>query len=157
MTLGSSTNNRRGQLPFSDLTVNTHVVSMTVTDEVGGQCVDDIIYTVGSAPPLCWSARPTATKAIPSASMPRWPIPRATGADHGWDSSIDGVFSTTGPLQRRGPVQQQQLTYGSHDITVTVTDSIGLYAQAIVSITVNGLPTEPTVTISLTRPAPTMA
>ena len=34
--------------PFEDLTVNTHVVTMSVTDELGLSCVADIVYTVGT-------------------------------------------------------------------------------------------------------------
>ena len=39
------------------------------------------------------------------------------------------------------------LTYGTHDITVSVTDTTGLNAEAIAQVTVNGLPSQPTVTI----------
>lgn len=154
--LGSSTPNSSGEVsfPFSDLTVNTHVVSMTVTDEVGGQCVDDIIYTVGSAPTIVLVS-PTNGDLYNQGDSISFNAEVADSEDGPqaltmeWNSSIDGVFSTTGPASN-GVAQfnSNSLTYGSHDITVTVTDSIGLYAQAIVSITVNGLPTEPTVTIS---------
>ena len=47
--LGSSTPNSDGTVNFPiDSSVNTLVVSMTVSDELGADCVTDVIYTVGT-------------------------------------------------------------------------------------------------------------
>ena len=50
--LGSSTPNSSGDVLFSysALSVNTHTVTMTVTDEIGTSCTDFISYTVGTPP-----------------------------------------------------------------------------------------------------------
>ena len=52
--LGRSSPDSSGSVafPFSDLSVNTHVVTLNVTDEVGATCSDYIIYSVGT-PPTC--------------------------------------------------------------------------------------------------------
>ena len=39
------------EFPYSDLTLGNHLITMTVTDEIGGSC-DTVIYTVGSPPSL---------------------------------------------------------------------------------------------------------
>ena len=113
--LGSSTPNSSGEVsfPFSDLTVNTHVVSMTVTDEVGGQCVDDIIYTVGSAPTILLVSPTNGglySRRFPSASMPRWPLkdgPQALTME--WEFlHRRRVLNHRPGFKRRGPVQRQQ-------------------------------------------------
>jgi len=46
--IGDSTPTSDGEarLAWSDLSVNTHLVTMTVTDEVGATCTDSIYYTV---------------------------------------------------------------------------------------------------------------
>ncbi len=52
--IGTSTPNSSGAVtfPFGDLTVNTHVITMTVTDEIGETCAADTVYTVGTPPIL---------------------------------------------------------------------------------------------------------
>ena len=49
--LGSSSPDSSGNVsfPFTDLTVNTHVISMTVTDEVGAECVATNVHSGYSA------------------------------------------------------------------------------------------------------------
>ena len=34
--------------PYDGLSMNSHLVSMIVTDSNGGQCIADVLYTVGS-------------------------------------------------------------------------------------------------------------
>ena len=50
--LGSSIPNSNGSVNFlyGALSVNSHVISMRVRDEVGAECVADVIYTVGTPP-----------------------------------------------------------------------------------------------------------
>ena len=66
-----------------------------------------------------------------------------------WESSVDGLFSTQGAAST-GLAQftTSVLTFGVHDITVTVTDSLGLYAEALTQVTVNGVPSQPAVSIA---------
>gem|GEM_PF-2288128 len=49
--IGTSTPSSSGEIlfPYSDLSINTHSISMTVTDELGAVCTDTISYTVEEA------------------------------------------------------------------------------------------------------------
>ena len=50
--MGESTPTSAGDVLFSfaDLSVNTHTITMTVTDEVGATCTTAINYTIGTPP-----------------------------------------------------------------------------------------------------------
>ena len=52
--LGSSTPTSAGEITFSysDLSVNQHNITMTVTDEVGATCTTAMNYTVGTPPSI---------------------------------------------------------------------------------------------------------
>ena len=154
-TLGSSTPNSSGgvSFPYDSLSVNTHVISMVVSDEIGATCTADVIYTVGT-PPSLTVISPIQNEIYAEGS----PITfEATASDNEnqptsigliWD--VDGtVISTTSP-DSTGVAQfdDSSLTAGSHTLTVTATDSDGLYATDVVSFSVNGVPNAPTVDIS---------
>jgi hypothetical protein len=154
--IGSSTPNVSGVVtfPYDALSMNTHVVSMTVRDDAGETCVADVLYTVGSAPSITLDAPLTGDlydegDSITFIAQVLDNEDAAGDLAIEWSSSIDGVFSnqqaaSTGTAQ----FNINTLTYGNHDITVTVTDTTGLYAEALTQIVINGLPTQPTVTIT---------
>jgi hypothetical protein len=113
-------------------TLGDHVVSMTVTDEVGATCVATATYTVG-APPTLGIAAPAVASVHPNDEPVRF---QATVADLEdaptdltltWVSDVDGLFSTQGAVSS-GAVDFQYLglSPGTHVMTVTVTDSSGL-------------------------------
>ena len=155
-SLGTSTPNSSGGVtfPYSDLTVDTHVISLIVTDEVGASCVTDIVYTVGGPPqvtilnPINGDVYNEGTGIVFSATIEDEEDP-AIALDVSWSSDQDGVFSTQGP-NSSGSVQftDDSLSVGSHIITLSATDSDGLYNEASVSISINGLPSAPTVSIT---------
>ena len=66
-----------------------------------------------------------------------------------WSSDVDGEFSTQG-ADSTGAVSfsWSDLSAGDHVLTVRATDTDGLYAQTTLDLTVNEVPTAPTVTLS---------
>ena len=52
--IGTSTADSAGNVSFAytDLSVNTHTITMTVADELGETCVANVIYTVGTPPTI---------------------------------------------------------------------------------------------------------
>ena len=61
--LGTSIPNTNGEMVFSyaDLTIDTHAITMTVTDEKGGSCSDFVIVTVGTPPSISIDSPTSAT------------------------------------------------------------------------------------------------
>ena len=154
--IGTSTPNSSGgvSFPYSNLSINTHVVSMIVQDEVDATCISDIIVTVGAAPeitlltPIAGDRYSQGENIVFSAQI----VDNEDAANSlsvEWESSLDGIFSTTGP-NSSGVAQftKNTLSSGSHVLTVRVTDSDGLYANAIVSFDINAPPSVPNVSIS---------
>jgi hypothetical protein len=142
------------RLAWSDLSVATHLVTLTATDEVGGSCTDSIYYTVGTPPTLTLTA-PTDGDTVNEGEDVRF---SATVSDNedlpteigmSWSSSIDGEFSTQG-ADSTGEVsfRDDGLSPGDHTLTVTATDTDGLYAIRSIGLTINQPPTAPTVSIS---------
>ena len=127
---------------------------MKVTDDVGEECVADILYTVGSAPTITLTS-PNDGDTFNQGDSITFSAEVSDSEDApeaitlSWESSIDGVFSTNGAASN-GIVQftNTTLTGGEHSITVTATDSTGLFTQDFAQITVNGVPTQPTLTLA---------
>lgn len=158
--LGSSTPSSTGNVafPIDTLNPNTHTISMTVTDEDGATCTDFILLTVSTPPtlvvnspsdgdrahqgdPVTFSALVTDTE-DPSADL-----------NVRWESSIDGRL-WFGPPDSSGDSVfiSDGLSLGTHTLTITATDSDGLYATAVQLLTINGKPSAPTVSIAPDTP-----
>ncbi len=153
--LRESTPSTGGEVAFaySDLSIATHTITMTVADEVGETCTDFILYTVGTAPTLSVTA-PTSGSVVNDGDSVTFVGTVSDGEDLptevalSWSSDVDGEFSTQG-ADSGGNVSfgTRDLSAGDHAITVRATDTDGLYAQVTLDLTVNELPTAPTVTI----------
>ena len=150
--LGTVTPTSAGNIefPHSNLSLGNHLVTMTVTDEIGGECVDTVIYTVGS-PPSITLTQPNPGETYAQGSPITFSAQVIDNEDApadisvSWVSSIDGEFSTKGPNSSDlAQFTYSNLSPGNHTITVTATDSTGLYDDAILSFIVNGVPNQPT-------------
>ena len=157
--LGESTPNSAGEVafPYSDMSVNTHVITLSITDEVGATCSDFVVYTVGTSPEVVLSS-PTSGEvynegeAITFSAQVSDNEDSPTALSFAWDSDLDGNLSTQGADSSGEAVfVMTDLSAGDHGLTLTVTDSDGLYSTDRVTFTVNALPTAPTVSI---RPDP---
>lgn len=153
--IGTSTPTSAGEItfPYSELTVNTHVVTMTVTDELGETCTTDTVFTVGTSPVLTITVPSDGAVLDHSAAV----VFEATVSDNedlpnevalSWESDIDGVFSTDG-ADSSGAVTTSidSLSAGDQVVTVTATDTDGLFVTDTVSFNLRTAPTTPTVTI----------
>ncbi len=154
--IGTSAPTSAGEVtfPYADLTVNTHVITLSVADEIGATCTDDIVYSVGTAPEISIDS-PTSGDVVQEAELVAFVATVSDGEDSptdlslSWVSDIDGEFSTQG-ADSTGAIlfNEGGLSTGTHSITATVTDTDGLYANAIVTLQVNGLPSAPEVALT---------
>ncbi len=158
--IGSSAPDSAGNVTFptSALSVATHVVTMQVTDELGATCTTDVIYTVGNPPDITIDL-PTDGEVVNEGDLAAFEATVsdsedvASALDVRWESSLNGEFYD-GPPDSSGVSQFETngLSAGDHVITATVTDSAGLYTQALVTLRVNGAPSEPGVSLSPSSP-----
>ena len=154
--VGTSTPNSDGSIafPFAQLSANTHVMSMTVEDELEATCTDSVLLTIGTPPTVSISS-PTGGQMVNEGELITFTATVADAEDPevdlliDWESSIDGIFSnTTADFNGLATFTDAARTVGSHTLTVTVTDSAGLQATAIETFVVNGVPSEPAVIVS---------
>jgi formylglycine-generating enzyme required for sulfatase activity len=153
--LGDSSPDTTGDVtfPISDLTVDAHVITMTVTDEVGADCVANVVYTVGMPPTLDVSS-PMGGSTLNHSE----PVAFSATVDDNedlpneiaitWESDIDGVFSEAS-ADSSGDVSftVDTLTFGDHNVTVTATDTDGLFVTSNLSFSLNRPPTTPDLTL----------
>ena len=154
--LGESTPTSAGDVVFatSELSVSTHTITLTVTDEIGDSCSDLVVYTVGTPPSVSLDA-PTSGEVHAEGALISFTAQVSDSEDAptdlglAWVSSIDGEISTQGADSTGlASFTDSGLSVGEHALTLTVTDSDGLYATAAVTFEVNGLPSAPGVSLA---------
>jgi len=159
-TLGTSIPSSDGtvSLATSDLDVGTHRVTMTVTDEVGASCVDDTTVVVGRAPVVNITAPADDSivnvgRTVVFMAMVSDPDESATDLVVEWSSDRDGVLWTDAPDSVGFTTfSSDALTIGTHTISLSVTDSLGLFTVDVAVFRINGLPTTPVVHITPESP-----
>ena len=134
------------------LSAGNHSIRLEVSDD-SATCADEIFLTVGE-PPAVQIDNPADGSTVNAGETVTF---SATVSDDAtaenqlqlsWLSSIDGEFSTF-PATSSGLAQATaQLTAGQHIITLRATDGDGLLGDASMVLTVNSLPTAPSVDIA---------
>ena len=153
--IGNSTPTSDGDISFSyaGLSVNSHSITMRVTDEVGETCSKAIDYTVGTAPSITIDT-PTDGDIINEGSNISFSATVSDAQDQPNDVALDWVANGTS-ISTQGATSSgtasfstNSLTYGSYNLIVTATDSDGLTDSDQINFTVNGRPTAPVVSIN---------
>ena len=154
--IGSGSINSSGEisLPYSNLSADSHVVTLVVEDEIGAVCQDTIILGV-SNPPIVQIDQPTdgAVFTLGENISFQGSVSDQEDLSHElaviWTSSLDGQLHT-GMADTQGLTQfsSDALTAGVHSLTLNVEDSFGLVANDIISVRVNTLPVVDSVSLS---------
>ena len=133
---------------------------MTVSDELGADCVTDVIYTVGT-PPVLTVVSPVPSSTFSEGEAIDFMAQVSDGEDQATDLALlwelDGSPLSTVGADSNGLAQfsNDSIAAGNHILTVTLTDSDGLYSSELVSFSVNGIPSAAQVTISPSNPTTT--
>ena len=142
------------QFGYSALSINTHTITMTVTDEVGEDCSDSILVAVGNAPevqinePINGFVANIGDRLSFSATVSDVED-RSSQLEVTWESSLDGVFFT----QNAGSDGTAELSYdalsaGTHTILCSTLDTDGLTGQDSITLYVNTPPEAPLIGIT---------
>ena len=141
------------------LTTGSHLLTLIGEDPQGLSCTANVSIQIGSPPTIQWIT-PSGGEVENEGSIVLQTF--SSDPEDGLEnlavyieSSLDGwigsaVSDTSGLSQL-----STNLSLGTHVLEATVTDSSGLTTSAVTAITINGLPSAPTVTISPTSPTTT--
>ncbi len=155
-----------GGFPLSDgtttvetdaLSLGTHTIALTVSDDSGSSwavCNDEVLLTIGDPPVIVLEA-PTDGELFDEGAEVTFTATVSDATDSpnrlalAWTSDIDGVLNED-PADGSGTAEftTTTLSPGAHVVTLQATDSDGFYAEESLGLTLNGLPTAPSVSIS---------
>jgi len=137
-------------LEIGSLNTGSHEIMLTVTDSGGLQASDSIKVTVTNNVPVAEISSPETGSSFSFGSSISF-VGAGTDPEEGalsgdllvWESDIDGLIGT-GTL-----FETVALSGGEHVVTLTVTDSYGLWDAASISLTVTNTPPEVEITAPL--------
>jgi len=154
--LGTTIVNSDGSavFPTDTLSVGNHTIQMIARDELEGMCVDTLIYTVGMGPDMTIVSPVDGAVVDEGASVDfigqvSDSIDAAGELNIQWRSNVDGLLSDH-PADSDGSMdfQLSELSLGHHTITLFARNSAGMSNDETVTLTVNGLPSQPEVQIA---------
>ena len=155
-TLNEDAADSDGDVAFStaDLSVGRHALTLLVTDSGGETCTDNLTLSVGDGPVVTIDAPTDGATYNEGDLVDFLATIDADGADPtgvrlSWESDLDGLLNTD-PADSGGlaAFSEDDLGWGTHEITLTATDDLGLSSDDHITLVINGLPSAPTVSIS---------
>ena len=161
--LGVATPTTSGDVLFltTGMSIGSHVVTMTITDDVGATCTDNVLLTIGGAPTVVITA-PTDGSTINEGEMVNLAGNVSDSEDLPtvltvmWNSDLDGfIGSGTALLDGTVSLDIDTLQTGTHTITLSAMDTDSLTGEATITLNINDLPTAPTIAIAPSAPLTT--
>jgi hypothetical protein len=144
---------------FAGLTSGQHELTATVTDELGAACSTTVAHIVTDPPqvamdqPLDGATLFGATFTVKGSALDDADTPDLLSVE--LHSSVDGLLDTP-TAESNGRVSSSvPLSRGEHTLTLSATDTFGQTGSAVVTVMVNGAPTEPVVSLSPDEPTTT--
>ena len=137
----------------SALSIDTHTITLSVTDGFGASCTQSIQVTIGTAPIVNITA-PTNNQVFNEGDSIAFEGTIMDGEDAAQDISIDwtvngdSLFASTADANGLTVFSTDALSYGNHTVLLTATDTTGLVGSAQVDFTINGVPTAPTILLA---------
>ncbi len=154
--LGGSPPTTSGEVGLATdaLSADTHRITLTVIDELGATCTDAVYLTVGSPPELVIDS-PLDGAVVNEGQALEFSATVSDAEDPPtsllvtWESDVDGVLqSSNASSDGTSRFSRDDLRAGLHRIAVAVVDSDGQEDSGSLSVTVNALPTAPTVVLA---------
>ncbi len=155
-SLDSSIADAEGNVSFTTagLSVGAHLVTLVVTDPGGERCTDEINVGIGDAPDVTIEA-PLDGERVNQGDLVTFVGLLASDADPvetltvAWSSDLDGELDDS-PATADGTTSfsTDDLGAGEHEITLSATNGSGVTGADQVTLTVNGWPSAPGVSIS---------
>ncbi len=143
----------RSVLPVEDLVPGTHTIQLLVRDERDGICTDLIIYRVGQGPQLEIFSPTDGTvvdegTSVAFSGIATDSIDASRDLRIQWRSDADGLLNDI-PADTDGTMEFQidDLSRGHHTITLFAINTEGMSNDETITLTINGVPSQPEVEI----------
>ncbi len=161
LATGSPTSDGGIQVAVSTLSLGAHVLTLSVTDELGETCTDSVAWTIGN-PPSVQIDQPVSGSTVNEGETVVFVGTVSDDVDSpdslalSWASDLDGEWSTaSADSSGTAAATTDSLSPGVHIVTLSATDSDGAVATDSITLTINQAPTAPVVSISPADPTTT--
>jgi hypothetical protein len=140
-------------LSLSTLSAGPHSLTLSVEDEREARCTDTVSIVVGTPPDVEITAPSAGTifnegEPVTFAATVSDAQDAAGDLTLSWSSDVDGVLNTDAAPSGSAGFSTSTLAAGAHTVTLTATDTAAQPGSDSVALTINGLPTAPTVGIT---------